>query len=323
MQSGVIIFSISSDTHVDKIIHELDRMEIDYLRIDSDTFSRFENLSISIYPHKSNQIETPLTKFVKEHKNIKVWIRRPFSSFLGTKKAQVYLQKLETDAVIRYLLSSLPKTTKFVSELSSLVAANQKIYQLFVAKEIGLKIPKTLITTSVQDAKDFYIENNMNIITKPLETTIIRTLEESYGIYTTKVSEDMDFTLINNCPTLLQENVYKKSELRVTVIGKKIFAVEIDSQLSEKSMIDWRRANPIIRDLPHRKFELPEHIEQKIQKLMDHYKLNFGAIDMAITPQGEYVFFEINPAGQFLWLEPLTGIPLAREMAEYLADYDA
>ena len=31
--------------------------------------------------------------------------------------------------------------------------------------------------------------------------------------------------------------------------------------------------------------------------------LKFGCFDFIVTPDGEYVFLEVNEAGQFLWIE--------------------
>jgi len=46
--------------------------------------------------------------------------------------------------------------------------------------------------------------------------------------------------------------------------------------------------------------------------------LSFGAIDLLLTPTGEYVFLEINPNGQWYWLELITGIPLTNAMCDVL-----
>jgi D-alanine-D-alanine ligase-like ATP-grasp enzyme len=36
---------------------------------------------------------------------------------------------------------------------------------------------------------------------------------------------------------------------------------------------------------------------------MEVFGLNYGAVDMILTPDDRYVFLEINPAGEFFWLE--------------------
>ncbi len=192
------------------------------------------------------------------------------------------------------------------------------MHQLKLARKIGFKIPKTIITNIPQEALNFYRLMKGKIITKSIGDGFVRTEDKMLHTYTTRVKEHMDFGLIRNCPTLFQEEVLKMNELRITIVGRKIFAVEIDSQKYKASSLDWRKAVYKFDKIPHRVVELPVRLKQKLLLLLDHYGLNFGAIDMAKTPEGEYVFFELNPAGQFLWLEDLTGLPLASEMAKFL-----
>jgi len=47
--------------------------------------------------------------------------------------------------------------------------------------------------------------------------------------------------------------------------------------------------------------------------------LEYGAIDLRLTPEGQYVFLEINPAGQFLWIELATGQKIADAIAGHLS----
>ncbi|MCA9385364.1 hypothetical protein KC717_01810 [Candidatus Dojkabacteria bacterium] len=46
----------------------------------------------------------------------------------------------------------------------------------------------------------------------------------------------------------------------------------------------------------------------------------FVAIDMAVTPKGEYIFFEINPNGQYLWIEEMAELPISEAIAELLTN---
>ena len=64
--------------------------------------------------------------------------------------------------------------------------------------------------------------------------------------------------------------------------------------------------------------QLPEEIEEGCLALCRHYGLEFGAIDLAIGPDGAYTFFEINPNGQWAWLEQETGQPLRSRLADLL-----
>jgi glutathione synthase/RimK-type ligase-like ATP-grasp enzyme len=95
-----------------------------------------------------------------------------------------------------------------------------------------------------------------------------------------------------------------------------VFAVGIHSQYLEESRVDFRRAE--IYTLPHTVKTLPAPVSSLCVELVCRLGLRFGAIDLILTPDGRYVFLEINPNGQWYWLEEITGIPLAETMCDLL-----
>ncbi|HMW02377.1 MAG TPA: ATP-dependent carboxylate-amine ligase, partial [Acidobacteriota bacterium] len=121
---------------------------------------------------------------------------------------------------------------------------------------------------------------------------------------------------VTHAPCLFQEYIPKKVELRITVVGRKIFAAEIHSQQSQRSKDDWRRYD--IANTPYLKHRLPEAIKIKCQQLVRELGLVFGCIDMIVTPDNRYVFLEINPNGQWGWIEELTQLPICANLAEML-----
>lgn len=104
----------------------------------------------------------------------------------------------------------------------------------------------------------------------------------------------------------------------MTVVGDRVFTCAIHSQDSEKTMHDWRRYD--FDNVRHEAYQLPAEVEAKILGFMSATGLIFGAIDMVLTPQGDYVFLEVNPQGQWGWIEEFTGLPIARAIAELLAN---
>jgi glutathione synthase/RimK-type ligase-like ATP-grasp enzyme len=118
------------------------------------------------------------------------------------------------------------------------------------------------------------------------------------------------------CPAIYQEYVNKQSELRVTVVGSKVYACEIHSQATEQTRIDWRRYD--LPNTPHRAYKLTTDIEAKCLAITRHFGLMFSTIDLVVRPDGQVVFLEMNPNGQWGWIEELTGLPIARSIAELL-----
>jgi glutathione synthase/RimK-type ligase-like ATP-grasp enzyme len=111
--------------------------------------------------------------------------------------------------------------------------------------------------------------------------------------------------------------VPKRVELRITVVGDQVFAAEIHSQKAKRTRIDWRRYD--LAHTPHYPHTLPDEVRRSCVELVRRLGLCYGAIDMVLTPDGRYVFLEINPNGQFLWIEQLTGMPISDAICDLLA----
>lgn len=203
--------------------------------------------------------------------------------------------------------------------------ASRKPYQLLLAKELGFSVPPTAITNDPEDAGSFV--NNMpgDIAAKTLWTPGISVSDESdaerhFTLYTAKQSQEQalaGIAKVQNCPVIFQPYVEKAFELRITVVESQVFSCAIHSQNSEKTRHDWR--NYDLANTPHEPYQLPALVEERCVRLVQKLGLSFGCIDMIVTPSGEYVFLEINPNGQWLWIEHLTGLPISDAIAELLA----
>jgi len=90
----------------------------------------------------------------------------------------------------------------------------------------------------------------------------------------------------------------------------------MDTQADEKSRVDSRGGDP-----DHEIFELPDEVKASLRRLMAAFGLNFASLDMIVTPDGEFVFLELNPNGQWLWLELELGLPLVATMADLLTSH--
>ena len=204
--------------------------------------------------------------------------------------------------------------------------ANQKPYQLQLASKLGFTTPPTLITNSPERAKIFVEQFGPILAVKTISSTGIRFVdddgkEKRFSLYTKKLSRQKvlsALTRIKNCPTIFQKYIEKKFELRITVVGERVFACAIYSQESDRTREDWRRYD--LPNTPHKIFALPGDIEDKCVLLVKELGLSFGCIDLIVTPNDEYVFLEINPNGQWLWIEQLTGLPITRSIAELLCN---
>ena len=197
--------------------------------------------------------------------------------------------------------------------------AENKQLQLQVARELGLDIPRTLTTNDPTAVRAFAKSCEGGIVTKMLSSFAIYEEGKELVVFTNRVKpEDLaDLSGLSICPATFQELVPKSLEIRVTVVGQRVMSASIDSQVSERAAHDWRRDG--VRMLEDwRPYQLPPEIEEKILRLMDHFSLNYGAIDIILTPDGKHVFIELNPCGEFFWLERTPGLPISGAIADLL-----
>jgi hypothetical protein len=199
--------------------------------------------------------------------------------------------------------------------------AHAKIPQLTLAAQLGFRLPATLITNDPDEFLHFYRRHEGQVITK---TASVRA--ESWlgpmGTGYARVVRPRDlvhFRDVQLCPLIVQVYVKKALEVRVTIVGGDVFAAEIHSQATRRTCVDWRRYDRT--NTPHHVHELPPDIAELCVSLVRAMGLVYGAIDLILTPDGQYVFLEINPNGQYRWIEKLTGLPITSRIVRLLVEH--
>ncbi|MGU7775698.1 MvdD family ATP-grasp ribosomal peptide maturase [Burkholderia sp. MR1-5-21] len=197
--------------------------------------------------------------------------------------------------------------------------AENKQLQLKIAREVGLHIPRTLITNEPEAVRTFARECRHGMIMKTLSSFAIYEQGEEKVVFTNTVqTKDLEHLAdLRYCPATFQEQVSKALELRTTIVGDRLFTASIDSQRSEKSRIDWRRDGLELID-EWEPYQLPPNVEERLLRLMRILGLSYGAADLILTPDGHHIFLEVNPVGEFFWLEKYSGLPLSSAIAGLL-----
>jgi hypothetical protein len=119
----------------------------------------------------------------------------------------------------------------------------------------------------------------------------------------------MDERSFSLCPALYQEYIPGTQHIRLNCFGDRSYAATIESDL-----LDWR---PDLR-VPVRPYAVPRSLHRRVRATLDALDLRMGVVDLKVTPEGEVIWLEVNPQGQFMFLEALTGMPLAGYFADYL-----
>src|SRR2546423_2260566 len=316
MPSTVLIITNDHDSHADHVIRELHRREIPVFRFHPEDFPRACSVSIEVHDgHIDGEIKNAHHR-VALSDVCAAWFRRSRNLYMGrvnttSEKLSDYINA-QSGATLAALFECLD--TLWVGHPHVLRRAEVKAVQLAEASKAGLKTPKTLISNDPAQVAAFAgTLGGAECALKPLHAIGV-TGQRGYHLpLTTTLPPGQALDSVALAPTIFQPYIEKAAELRCVVIGERIFAARIDSQSDDKTRKDWRGAKR-----KHEIFSLPEHIEASIRQLTRSFGINFASIDMILTPEGEFVFLELNPNGQWLWLELELGLPLAASMANLL-----
>lgn len=167
-----------------------------------------------------------------------------------------------------------------------------KLIQLSVAKEVGLAIPQSWVING-----DVPQLRKLDFITKPLSNCFdFRVNKDIYTNYTSKLTGKETYD--NLFFSFVQENIKKEAEIRVFYLLGKCYGLLIHSQDNSKTKVDYRNY-----DFQHENrlepCQLPADITVKIDAFMQKINLQTGSLDFILTPNGEYIFLEVNPCGQY------------------------
>jgi hypothetical protein len=319
MASTVLIISNDHDVHADAVTLELHRRNVPVFRFLPEDFPHACSVTIEI---QDGRIEGEIiNKYhrVAFHDICAAWFRRARNLFAkGPSLTSTTLDNYVTaqsTATLTALWESLQ--TLWVGHPHTLRRAEVKALQLAEASKAGLKTPHTLISNDPAKAAAFVdVLGEAECAIKPLITLGVSN-EQGYRLpLTTTLPKGHALEPVALAPTIFQSYVDKAAELRCVVIGEKVFCAKMNSQANENTRKDWRGGK-----CEHEIFSLPEYVEASIHRLMDSFGINFASMDMILTPEGEFVFLEANPNGQWLWIEQELGLPLVASMADLLTTY--
>ncbi|MBW6484307.1 MAG: grasp-with-spasm system ATP-grasp peptide maturase [Vicingaceae bacterium] len=287
-----------------------------YYGVEFELISKTKPITINYSNRNGIEIKTSNRKTIN-FKDVKsFWYRR--GKFYAANKIYqdvtnyIVNHELEEWNKINELLMLFLKAKKGIG--SYFVNDINKNYVLHIASTVGLKTPKTLITNSKKDVIAFF--GKERIINKTIAD--VMSLKENNKFYTNKTIEIKAKLLSTNFyPSLFQELLEKKYELRVFYLKGMFYSCAIFSQSNEKTMIDFRNYD---YQKPNRyvPFSLPVEIKKKLELLMKKIKLDTGSIDIIVTPANEFYFLEVNPVGQFGMVSTTCNYYLEKVIAETL-----
>lgn len=293
MKNYILILSSMYDFSTDLVVQRLENNGDAFIRLNKEQLSDYE-----IFLDPINTFLRVKGEYVDiETSNVKsVWFRQPI--FLRNTPGRSIdineqLSLSQWNAFLRGLM--VFDKAYWMNWPQATYAAESKPYQLMIAKKIGFSVPQTIISNSL----GFERLPSTKFIIKSMDTVLLKENDDCYFTYTSKANPE-DFTLdkTKQAPITFQEYIEDKLDIRVTIVGSKVYAVAIKSNGNAISD-DWRTLKK--GDLEYVDIELPVRIKKLCIEYVKLLGLNYGAIDF-IKIKDEYIFIEINPTGEWGWL---------------------
>lgn len=305
----ILVLTEKNDAHASILIDKLKADNIPYFRFNLDT----KSLEKTLVTFKNNvwTIKTEVGEIT--HDKVKcVWNRRTFVQLMlneQTKNYKFNIWKNEWNKTLLGLYFYL-KDVKWLNYYRKNHKAENKYFQLKLAENVGFNIPEYLLSNNKKEVLEFGKKHD-KVVLKLLNQEFYKIANRQYvGFYVNVIPFEklLEFSDEEENPIFLQEYIEKDYEVRYTVVGDEHLVCKIDSQKSEIAKMDWRRYD--LANTPHSIITPPDEIKNKVNLLMKEFDLIFGALDFIVTKDNSWYFLEINPSGQYLWIEDLTGLKI-------------
>jgi glutathione synthase/RimK-type ligase-like ATP-grasp enzyme len=322
----LLIFSSKVDIATDYVILKLEKLGARFFRINAEDFPLEVCASLTVNNSAAGpelQWLAAINKHIALSKVRSVWFRRHRMAPMPAEMEKAHQEYClrEADWFIKGLIYSLDNKNpevRWMNHPGRAQFAESKIYQLSVARTLGLRVPKTLVSNDPSAVRGFWNESGGRMIGKPLRLGYFDFGDRQTCVFTTLIAQEhlLDTEAIQLAPVIYQELIPKACDIRVTIVGRELFSASIDSQSVPSARVDWRQSET--EDLPHSVHQLPQDIQAKCLAYMDALGLSFGALDLVLTPHNEYVFLEVNSSGQWVWIEDKLNLPISETIAEWL-----
>jgi hypothetical protein len=297
-----LILTSIEDSTADYLCGRLDRVGMEYLRLDTD--SDISQVRVS-YSKSVPLLQIRDLQF-RPADFANIWYRRPkpIRVKIDADEAEGRQILCEWREAIEGFLAHLP-VSSWVNHPSNNALASHKLEQLSRARRFDLHVPATILTQDEVALLDFWAECKERIIVKPLASGYIERADpqDDSQIYTNVVTQsDMgDLAALAACPTLFQQQIEKDFDVRITLVGATLTAVAMRAKDQGQQRVDIRRNN--MADVAYSRVELPQGITKCLLAYLESYSLKFAAVDMVVDLEGNWWFLEVNPNGQWAWLD--------------------
>lgn len=318
----LLIVTNKADLASDYLIARLNERDIPFERINTEDYGVSYSLDVSV-DHGDADFELRVggREPLRKSSILAAYLRQPIEPEVGD-SVEAEHEEFARREVLESLRSvwRLIDDDRWLNSPKALLTATNKIEQLSAARRLGLSVPPTCVSADPGRIRDFAEKHDRRIVAKAVRHGFSRQSGVARVVPTQVVTEEMLANLERYAaiPCIWQQHIEKQADLRVTVVGDHVFATAIHSQAHPETRTDWRLCDLHALDLEHARLDLPPQIEDGCRAITRSFGLRYSAIDMVLTPWGHHVFLEMNPNGQWAWIEAKTGYPIRDALIETL-----
>ncbi|HSX07485.1 MAG TPA: hypothetical protein VLG11_01175 [Candidatus Saccharimonadales bacterium] len=311
----VVVITDRRDAHLPFVERHLDAP---FVVLDPQEFAAGKELS---YECKDGRI-IPVYDGLRLDAVSGAWYRKPLQITDDNLPVAPVFKAYARTAMQRHfnqLLTCFSEAT-WVSDYYAICKANNKSWQLAIAKQLGMQVPDTVITGDKVVAAAF-LKTHPRSVAKSLTTTYPQVEGKTNTFFTTLLEDGFapDLTGLHFAPSIFQEAISISTDVRVTVVGDQIFAAAIRAQGAEKSKTyDYRLSQHAGKVTIEALDDFPKELTRQCVEHTKRLGLRFGALDFVLDASGTYWFLENNPNGQWAFIEESTGQPIGKALADLL-----
>ena len=308
----IVAVTTRTDVSADMVVQCCATRGVEIYRFNSEDYPQHIGLELDPVHPEGAQLRLTDDRSIAIGRARGIWLRRPQWPVVAagvTDPLDRQLAVRESVAAAGGLWRLLEH--RCVSSADALQAARWKLPQLHLAARLGFNVPETIVTTNLAAAQRFAAAG----------PTVIKAVQDAYvrvgttlmnGVTERARPDALDG--VELAPVMLQREVAKVADYRVTVVGRQVFAGKITTPVG--SPLDVRATDPAECEITE--IGLPTPVHDACLAFVEAADLRFAAFDLAETADGAMWFFECNANGQWGWIELATGAPMTNALVELL-----
>jgi len=318
----LLIITNRHDLASDYLIHRLREINISFARFNTDQYPETVLIDIEFNQSGFDYTLTLGDQRIASSAVTSVYFRQPIAPTFREDATEVERLFAETELLetMRSLWRAIPEELWLNHPKKLWIAAN-KVEQLLAAQKIGFNIPETLITSSQERIRDFFTKKNGKVVAKAVKHGFMRSGDKVLLAGTQILPDDFlnQLECFAQVPMTFQEKLEIDVDIRVVVVGDSVFPASIAAKQNPE-ITDWRISDIVGDEIVYDRINLPEEIRQKCLDITRYFHLNYSSIDLVKDQQGNFIFLELNPNGQWGWIEQNLDYPIRNTIIDKLLD---